>query len=233
MTSSTLFGAGSQASAQIGGAIGGAAGAAVAVGGKTAMGMAGNLLGALFGGRRDPSVAFNYMVEVDGMQLGMFLEAGGIKWSMKVDEVREGGVNNHQQHLLGRAQFDPLELKRGFVGKDSMLYNMMNETFDPNTPIVRKIVHVVVTKRGTNGGLGGMIGLNEIGRLTFHRCFVQEWSGPAFTTKSNEIAVESIKFRYDWLTFHPGGALDQLLDAGLGAAMSIGGGMLAGKTPSI
>ena len=212
MTASTAFGAASQGMAQAGGGHLG----------QMAVGVAGSLLGGLFGGRRDPSVQFNYMVEIDGLALGMFTECSGVKWSMQIDEIKEGGVNNHQQHLLGRAQFDPLVLKRGFVGGDNMLYKMLQMTFDPNTPIVRKIVHLVVLARGTNGGLGGLLGMNEVGRLTFYEAFVQEWSGPSFSTKTNDIAVESMTFRYDWLDFHPGGPLQQLMDAGVGALMGSG-----------
>lgn len=229
--SDTLFGAASGAANIAGGAIGGVAGTAVAMGAKNVLGAAAGMLG-LFGGRRDPDVQFNYMVEIDGLALGMFTEVSGIKWSMQIDEINQGGENNHQRHLLGRAKFDPLVLKRGFVAKESLLYDMMAQTFDPNIPIVRKIVHVIVMKRGSNGGLGGMLGMNEVGRLSFYKCFVQEWSGPGFNTKQNEMAIESITFRYDWLSFHPGGALDQLLHAGAGAAMGAIGGALAGKSMS-
>ena len=231
MTSS-LFSAASGAANIAGGAVGGVAGQVGAAVGKNVMGAA---LGALMGGgRRDPQVAFNYMIEIDGLALGMFTDVSGIKWSMQIDEIKEGGVNNHQQHLLGRAKFDPLVLKRGFVANDGMLYDMLYQTFDPNIPITpRKIVHVVILKRGSNGGLAGLVGTNEIGRLSFYNCFVEAWEGPNFATTKNEIAVESITFRYDWLTFHPGGALDQLLGAAAGAAMSLGAGALAGKTPSI
>ncbi len=228
-----MFGAGTTAISQAAGAIGGPAGTAMGMAAKTGLGAAASALGMLFGGRRDPSVQFNYMVEIDGLTLGMFTEASGIKWSMQVDEIKEGGVNNHQQHLLGRAQFDPLVLKRGFVGKESLLFDMMNQTFDPNVPIIRKIVHIVVLKRGSNGGLGGLMGLNEIGRFSFYRAFVQEWAGPSFNTKTNDIAIESITFRYDWLQFHPGGALDQLLHGAMGGAMSAAGGMMAGKSLSV
>ena len=228
---SSLFSAATGAANIAGGAIGGTAGAVVSGAAKHAMGGLMSLLGG--GGRRDPQVQFNYMIEIDGLALGMFTEASGIKWSMSIDEIKEGGVNNHQQHLLGRAKFDPLVLKRGFVGGDGMLFDMMYQTFDPNIPIMRKIVHVVVMKRGSNGGLGGLVGTNEIGRISFYNCFVQEWDGPTFNTKQNEFAVEAITFRYDWFNFHPGGALDQLLGAAAGGLMSMAGGMLAGKVPSI
>jgi len=180
------------------------------------------LMGGLFSSRRDPSVQFNYMIEIDSISMGMFTEASGIKWSMRVDEIKEGGVNNHQQHLLGRASYEPLVLKRGFVGKESFLFDMMNTTFDPNMPIIRSIVHVVVLQRGGASGLMG----GEIGRLSFYNCFVQEWSGPSFNTKQNEMALESITFRYDFMQFHPGSPLEQLLhSAAMGAASTAMGAM--------
>ena len=231
MSVSKSFSAANQAAQQMGGAMGGPVGNAA---GKAAQMGLGAMMSAALGGRRDPDVAFNYMVEIDGLTLGMFTEASGIKWSMNIDEIKEGGVNNHQQHLLGRAKFDPLVLKRGFVGKDSMLFDMMYQTFDPNTPILRKIVHIVVLARGGKGsGISGMLGGNEVGRISFYNSFVQEWSGPTFNTKQNDVAVESLTFRYDWLNFHPGGPLDQMLGAATSAGMSMAGGMMAGKAPSI
>lgn len=230
MTISTGFNAASGGAAMLGGAVGGTAGKLV---GAAAGAAVGALFGAMFGGRRDPDVQFCYMLEIDGLTLGMFTEASGVKWSMETEPIKEGGLNNHEQNLLGRAKFDPLVLKRGFVAKDNMLFGMMKNTFDPNTPIMRKIVHIVCLKRGSNTGVGGLLGTNEIGRITFYNCFVQEWSGPSFNTKTSDVAVESITFKYDWLEFHPGGPLDQLLDAAIGGAMSLAGGMLAGKVPSI
>jgi len=66
----------------------------------------------------------------------------------------------------------------------------------------------------------------EIGRLSFYNCFVQEWSGPSFNTKQNEMALESITFRYDFMQFHPGSPLEQLLhSAAMGAASTAMGAM--------
>ena len=74
--------------------------------------------------------------------------------------------------------------------------------------------------------MGGLLGMNEIGRLSFYKCFIQEWAGPAFNTKTNDIAVESITFKYDWLAFHPGGPLEQLLHSGMQGGMSMMGGAM-------
>ncbi|MFT5431191.1 MAG: phage tail-like protein [Myxococcota bacterium] len=224
MTSS-LFSSASGAIAANSGVLGG-------VGTQLAKSGLGMLMSGAFAGRRDPDLAFSYMVEIDGLSLGMFTEASGIKWSMDIQPIKEGGNNHHQQHLLGRAKFDPLVLKRGFVGGDGMLFDMMHQTFDPNLPIVRKLVNVVILSRGGSGG--GLLGLDEIGRLAFYRCFVKEWTGPTFNTKTNDVAVEQITFCYDYLEFHPGGPLQQLLGAAGNAAMSTAAGAaLGGKVSSL
>ena len=97
MSVSKSFSAANQAAQQMGGAMGGPVGNAA---GKAAQMGLGAMMSAALGGRRDPDVAFNYMVEIDGLTLGMFTEASGIKWSMNIDEIKEGGVNNHQQLSL-------------------------------------------------------------------------------------------------------------------------------------
>jgi phage tail-like protein len=198
---------------------------------KMAPGLAGtvaqNLLGAAMSGfmntgRRDPDLQFSFMVEIDSMSLGMFSEISGIEWEMRSKEIKEGGVNNHTVHLLEGAKFSGLTLKRGFVGNDNYLYQMMFQSMDPNTPIQRQTVHVIPMARSTGGGAGGLMGMNELGRITFYDCFVEKWSGPSFNSKTNEIAVESVTFKYSYLAFHPGGPLGQLMEGVMSGVMSGG-----------
>ena len=221
------FGAASSAAATIGGAIGGTAGSIVGGIAKAGIGAA---FSAIFGaGRRDPSVAFNYYIEIDALTLGMFTAVDGMKVSVRVDEVNQLGVNDRQKYLIGPAKFEPLTLKRGFVGADGVLFDMMKSTYNETTPMFRKLVHLVVLKRGSNSGVGGALGLNEIGRISFYNAFVSAWSGPNFATQGNEIAVESMTLHYEWFEFHPGGLLDQLLGAATGAAMGAIGGAISGN----
>ncbi|HIA03556.1 MAG TPA: phage tail protein [Myxococcales bacterium] len=199
--------------------VAGAAGSSL--GGKVAQHALGAAMSGLMNmGRRDPTVQFSFMVEIDGLSLGMFSEIGGIEWEMRSQEIKEGGVNNHEQHLLGRAKFTPLTLKRGFVAADNLLFQMMHQSMDPNTPIQRQIVHIIPMARSTGGGMGGLLGMNELGRITFYDCFVQKWTGPGFNTKTNDIAVETITFKYNYFAFHPGGPLSQLMEAGMTGGLS-------------
>jgi phage tail-like protein len=225
------FGLASGAASSIGGAIGGTAGALVGGALQTGIGAA---FSAIFGaGRRDPSVAFNYSVEIDGLTLGMFTGVEGMKVSVRVDEVNQIGVNDQQKYLIGPAKFEPLTLKRGFVAGDGLLFDMMKSTYTETIPTMRKMVHVVALKRGSNSGIGGALGMNEIGRISFYNAFVSAWSGPNFSTQSNEVAVESITIHYERFEFHPGGLLDQVLGAAAGAAMGMIGGAISGNMPKI
>lgn len=223
MVDSIKSGAASMATSQAAGAVGG-------VGGELIKAAGGLLVGAMMaGGRRDPDVAFMYHVEIDSVALGMFTECTGIKWTMETEGIKEGGNNNHELNLLGRAKFSPLVLKRGFVGKDSYLFDMMHRTFDPNLPVYRSRICCVVHKRSKGGYSSDVMGTNEVGRVTFYNAFVQEWEGPSFGSSKNEVAVESITFKYDYLEFHPGSPGEQLLHAAATGAMSAGvGKMLKG-----
>ena len=123
----------------------------------------GAMMSLAMGGRRDPDVAFNYMVEIDGLTLGMFTEASGIKWSMNVDEIKEAAATTTNSICSG-APSSTARIETRLCLYDSMLFDMMYQTFDPNTPI-RKIVHLVVLQRGGKGsGISGMFGGNEVGR---------------------------------------------------------------------
>ncbi len=207
----------------MGGVVGSVAGAALG-------NLANFAMGALFGTRRDPDLQFCYTVEIDGITLGMFSEAGGIKWSMETENVKSGGNNDHEFYLLGRAKFDPLVLKRGFVAAEGMLFDMMKANYDlTSSAAPRHKVDVVVLKRQNNTGLSGLVGLGEIGRFSFPNCFVQEWSGPQFNAKTSDITIESITFRYDYVEFLPGGPLATALGAIGGAIGGKLGGAVGGK----
>lgn len=194
--------------------------------GAAAVGVSALLFGTGGGGRRDPDTQFCYAIEIDGITQGMFTEVSGIKWTMETEPIKEGGLNNHEQNLLGRAKFEPLTLKRGFVGGEGNLFKLMNLTFDPNIPVLRHLISVVILPR-SRGGAG------EIGRLNFYNAFVQEWEGPQMNTKTSDIAVEKIVFKYDFLQFHPGSPAEQLLDAAAGAALSLAAGAALGGSLSI
>src|SRR5919199_3928791 len=67
------------------------------------------------GARVDAFATFQFRVEIDGLLVATFTECGGLEMSVKVDEVREGGLNEYVEKLPGRVEYGNLILKRGYV----------------------------------------------------------------------------------------------------------------------
>src|ERR1051325_6236656 len=70
----------------------------------------------MLGGRNDPYLAFNFLVEVEGLTVAGFSEATGLHAEVEVEEYREGGVNEYIHRLRGPVRPPTnLVLKRGIT----------------------------------------------------------------------------------------------------------------------
>ncbi len=72
------------------------------------------------GGRVDPYMNFNYLVEIDGITRARFSEVSGLTINVEPVEYREGG-NLHVVKLPGRASYGNITLRRG-ITDDHELY---------------------------------------------------------------------------------------------------------------
>lgn len=193
-----------QAGDFLGGQFGNVAGQ---VGGRMVGGALGAINEAIFG-RKDPELAFQYALEIDGITSVAFKECKGLEWECEVRSFHEGGNNMHEQHLIGPARFKPLEIKRGFIGSNDEFHAWMRRCVDPTSkaPIDRVTISLVIFNDE----------MMEVGRFNFYEGFISKWSGPSFDAGSNEIAFESMTIHYDFFDFVPGGSLAQKLKEKLG-----------------
>src|SRR5689334_3242001 len=88
-TASISVSAGASLSGGIGAAISGGIGAALSLGG-----------GAL-GVRQDPYMAFNFLVEINGLLAGGFRDVKGLESHVEVKEYAEGGLNGYIHRIPG------------------------------------------------------------------------------------------------------------------------------------
>src|SRR5579859_4635040 len=65
--------------------------------------------------RQDPYKAFNFIVEIDGVQSAGFMECSGLSAEITVIEYREGGSNSAPIKLPGLRKFSNITLKRGLT----------------------------------------------------------------------------------------------------------------------
>lgn len=133
------------------------------------------------GNRRDPYLAFNFRVEIEGLTVARFTEVTGLQVEIEVHDYREGGLNDYIHKLAGPTRYPSnLILKKGLTDVKE-LWEWHQEVMQGK--IERKNVSIVL--------------LNEVGdeiqRWNFaHACPVR-WIGPELKAKSGEVAVQTLE----------------------------------------
>lgn len=73
-----------------------------------------------------PSTA-NFLLAVDGVEIGRFGQVRGLEVTVNAEEYTEGGVNGYTHRLPGRATWPNVVLKRGVTQSDA-LFEWMSRT---------------------------------------------------------------------------------------------------------
>lgn len=136
--------------------------------------------------REDPYVAFNYLVEIQGIQSGGFSEVSGLDVEIQPIDYRNGDEDFRMRKLPGLKQYPNLILKRGIIGE--------LDTFE----WVRAATLGRVERRE------GAIILrdekrNEVMRWRFVRGWACKYMGPSLMGSSNEVAVETVEICHEGL----------------------------------
>jgi phage tail-like protein len=141
-----------------------------------------------FDGQRITGATF--LVEVDGVEIGRFMEVSGLELTIGVEEINEGGENGFVHKLPGRMSWPNLVLKRGVTQNDS-LFTWVNkssgEQFAANGNALERSTAAV-----TLVGAGG----KRLRAWNFDGAFPVSWKGPTFSTDSNDMAVEELEIAH-------------------------------------
>jgi phage tail-like protein len=139
------------------------------------------------GKRVDPFHAFNFMVEIEGIILGGFMECSGLQVETEIQEYAEGGLNDYAHHFRGRTKYSPLTLKRGITLNDQLWR-----------------WHQDVIQGGFERKNGTIYLLDETHTAViwwnFRKAFPSKWTGPELRASSGEVAVESIELIHQGLS---------------------------------
>jgi phage tail-like protein len=134
--------------------------------------------------RVDPYRGFNFLVEIDGITQAGFQECGGLDSSTAVVEYREGADANHTRKLTGLNTFSAITLKRGITDSDELwqwrLTAVEGRTERKNGSVV------LLDEKGT-----------EKIRWNFTNAWPSKWTGPAFNSTGNSIAVETLEITHE------------------------------------
>jgi len=139
-------------------------------------------------GRNDPYAQFNFLVELDGIEVAGFTEVGGLMAESDVIEYREGSDLPTARKLPGLLKYGNVTLKRGYT-KNEELWKWRKTTLDGHTE--RRDGTIVLLDESRQ----------PVMRWTFRSSWLSKYEGPGLNSTSNEVAVESIEMVCESLEF--------------------------------
>ncbi len=132
------------------------------------------------------SPVFRFWVEIDGLLVGGFSEVNGLQMETTLEEISEGGVNDHLHLLPSRTKSKPLILKRGMVNS-SEIWDWYEGVMAGN--IKRKNGAVIMMD--SEG--------KEMCRWNFYESYPIRWRGPELNASVSAVAVETVEIVHNGL----------------------------------
>jgi phage tail-like protein len=134
--------------------------------------------------------AATFLVEVDGVEIGRFMEVSGLSVDVAVVEVGEGGQNSYVHKLPGGMSWPNLTLKRGITRSDG-LFDWLNKSSGEQfaaggNKLARSTAAVTLM------GPGG----KRLRAWEVDGAFPVRWRGPQFAAESHEMAVEELEIAH-------------------------------------
>jgi len=131
-----------------------------------------------------------FLVEVDGVEIGRFMEVSGLEVEIGVESIEEGGQNGFSHTLPGRMSWPNLTLKRGITQNDSLLKWLNKSSGDGFAGAGNKLsrTSAAVTLISASG--------KRLRAWNFDGAFPVKWKGPSFAASSSEMAVEELEIAH-------------------------------------
>jgi len=188
--------------------------AGFSIGGSVSLGLSADLSAGLSaglsfgtGGRTDPYMGFNFLVEIEGLVIGGFSDVSGLQVATDVLDFQEGGQNEYVHKLPGPTRYPSnLVLKRGLTDIQT-LWTWHQEVISGS--IVRRNGTVYLLDRQGQQAMW----------WNFKEACPVKWSGPDLKAESNTVAMESIEL------VHRG--LSRPAVSGVSASLGLQGGFSA------
>lgn len=134
--------------------------------------------------REDPYGAFNFLVEIDGVDVAGFSEVSGLESETDIIEYRTGDEVGTVRKLAGLSKNHNVTLKRG-VTDSTELWDWRKSVIDGQ--LERRSVSIVLLDHSRS----------EVARWNLYEAWPCRWEGPEFNAKTSEVAVESIEICHE------------------------------------
>jgi phage tail-like protein len=132
----------------------------------------------------DPAGQFFFALEIDGVEVGHFLECSGIKTSAAVFEIEEGGVNDRVHKFVGESTWDNVVLR--FATSASRSLATWRERCRGGAHDARSSGAITLYK--ADGSVVERFDLKDVWPV--------RWQGPDLDSGASEISVEELELAH-------------------------------------
>src|SRR3954451_5160477 len=131
--------------------------------------------------RRDPYLAFDFAVEIDGLVVAGFQEVTGLQAEIETFDYREGGENGFVHRLPSGVRYPThIVLRRGLTDSDA-LWNWHADT--AGGKVTRRNGSIVLLDSAAG----------EVWRWNFVDAYPVRWNGAELRAGAGAVAVESLE----------------------------------------
>jgi len=138
----------------------------------------------------DPYAAYNYRLEIDGVESGGFSECSGLQMETQVYEYKEGGNNRTTLKFPEHTSYGNITLKRGITLSNDLIswhQDIIEGAFTVNPR--SKNPNVAIILRDEKG--------DDVRRWNVVRALPVKWTGPDLKANADEIAIESLEIAHE------------------------------------
>ena len=131
-----------------------------------------------------------FLFEVDGQEIGNFMEVSGLEVEIGVESIEEGGENGFTHRLPGRMSWPNISLKRGITRTDNLLdwlNKSSGEQFAASGNTLTRS-SAAITLVGPSG--------KRLRAWEFVDAFPVKWKGPEFAADSTNAAAETLEIAH-------------------------------------
>ena len=127
-----------------------------------------------------------FCIDIDGLLVAVFKECSGLNGEVEIETYQEGGLNDYEHKLPGRAKFGNVTLKGG-VANTIDLWAWFQSV--ATGKVERRDVSVVMYRQNSE----------EAMRWNLRAAYPVKWQGPDFTAGDTNVSVHSLELAHHGL----------------------------------
>ncbi|MCL6590420.1 MAG: phage tail protein [Firmicutes bacterium] len=140
------------------------------------------------GVRLDPYLSYNFLVEIEGIIAGGFMEVSGLSIQTTLTEDKKfGGENDRTYKFVTGTKYTDITLKRGLTDLD-LLWSWYDDVIKGKIKRQNGSIYLL-----DHSGLPAM-------RWDFIEAYPIKWDGPVFNASGNMVATETLVLTHNGLT---------------------------------